>query len=253
MSNFKFSLKAISVVAGMVVGVMAPMHAATAGTVNLTFNGAAYGYENFNLVNRTPSVNDSNQAAGGFTMQVNANPAPADPQFKAGSSILAWCIELTQSIIQGSSYNYTTTDLTSAPSWAGRLQELIAQNYQTVLSAANSITSAAKQLAIWEVVYEPATSALDLSNGNFRADAPRFNGRDSTLAKNMAQGWLLWLSSSADTGKYKIVMLTNGSAQDLVTVLPTPIPAAALLFGSALGLGGLLQRRRRATPAVAVA
>jgi len=221
MSNFKFSLKAISVVAGMVVGVMAPMHAATAGTVNLTFNGAAYGYENFNLVNGTPSVNDSNQAAGGFKMKVNTSN---DSQFKANNSILAWCIELTQSISAGSSYNYTTTDLTSAPSWAGRLQELIAQNYQTVLSAANSITSAAMQLAIWEVVYEPATSALDLSNGNFRADAPRFNGRDSTLAKNMAQGWLDNLSSSADTGKYKIVMLTNGSAQDLVTVLPTPIP-----------------------------
>ncbi|MGD9663402.1 MAG: hypothetical protein AB7U63_19315 [Porticoccaceae bacterium] len=250
MSNFKFSLKAISVVAGMVVGVMAPMHAATAGTVNLTFNGAAYGYENFDLVNGNPSVNDSNQAAGGFKMKVNTSN---DSQFKANNSILAWCIELTQSISAGSSYNYTTTDLTSAPSWAGRLQELIAQNYQTVLSAANSITSAAMQLAIWEVVYEPATSALDLSNGNFRADAPRFNGRDSTLAKNMAQGWLDNLSSSADTGKYKIVMLTNGSAQDLVTVLPTPIPAAALLFGSALGLGGLLQRRRRATPAVAAA
>jgi len=247
MSNFKFSLKAISVVAGMVVGVMAPMHAATAGTVNLKFNGAAYGYENFNLVNHTPPVIDLNQAAGGFTMQVNANPAPTDPQFKAGSSILAWCIELTQSISAGSSYSYTTTDLTSAnPSWAGRLQELIAQNYQTVLSAANSITSAAMQLAIWEVVFESANSDLDLSRGNFSASA---RDGDSTSAKNMAQGWLNNLSSSADTGKYKIVMLTNGSAQDLVTVLPTPIPAAALLFGSALGLGGLLQRRRRTTAA----
>lgn len=246
MSNFKFSLKAISVVAGMVVGVMAPMHAATAGTVNLTFNGAAYGYENFNLVNGTPPVNDSNQAAGGFTMKVNT---PNDSQFKANSSILTWCIELTQSITEGSSYNYTTTDLTSAnPSWAGRLQELIAQNYQTVLSAANSITSAAMQLAIWEVVFEPASSALNLSSGNFSASAPWFNG-DSTSARNMAQGWLNNLSSSADTGKYKIVMLTNGNAQDLVTVLPTPIPAAALLFGSALGLGGLLQRRRRTTAA----
>lgn len=249
MSKLKFSLKAISVVAGMVVGVMAPMHAATAGTVNLAFNSAAYGYENFNLQNNNPPVSDYNQAAGGFTMQVNANPAPTDPQFKAGSSILTWCIELTQSITQGSNYNYTTTDLTAAnPSWAGRLQELIAQNYQTVLSAANSITSAAMQLAIWEVVYEPAGSSLNLSNGNFRAGT---TDSDSIAAKNMAQGWLNNLSSSADTGKYKIVMLTSGSAQDLVTVLPTPIPAAALLFGSALGLGGLLQRRRRATPAEA--
>lgn len=246
MSKLKFSLKAISVVAGMVVGVMAPMHAAMAGTVNLAFNGAAYGYENFNLVNSTPPVNDSNQAAGGFTMKVNTSN---DSQFNANSSILTWCIELTQSITQGSNYNYTTTDLTAAnPSWAGRLQELIAQNYQTVLSAANSITSAAMQLAIWEVVYEPASSALNLSNGNFRAGT---TDSDSIAAKNMAQGWLDNLSSSADTGKYKIVMLTSGSAQDLVTVLPTPIPAAALLFGSALGLGGLLQRRRRATPAEA--
>ncbi|MDF1483447.1 VPLPA-CTERM sorting domain-containing protein [Extensimonas sp. H3M7-6] len=246
MSKLKFSLKAISVVAGMVVGVMAPMHAATAGTVNLAFNGAAYGYENFNLQNGNPYVSDYNQPAGGFTMKVNTSN---DPQFKTGSSILTWCIELTQSITQGSNYNYTTTDLTAAnPSWAGRLQELIAQNYQTVLSAANSITSAAMQLAIWEVVNESANSNLDLSSGNFRASAPLFNG-DSTSARDMAQGWLNNLSSSADTGKYKIVMLSNGSAQDLVTVLPTPIPAAALLFGSALGLGGLMQRRRRATPA----
>jgi len=249
MSKLKFSLKAISVVAGMVVGVMAPMHAATAGTVNLAFNGAAYGYENFNLQNGNPYVSDYNQPAGGFTMKVNTSN---DPQFKTGSSILTWCIELTESITQRSNYNYTTTDLTAAnPSWAGRLQELIAQNYQTVLSAANSITSAAMQLAIWEVVNESANSNLDLSGGNFRASAPLFNG-DSISAKNMAQGWLDNLSSSADTGKYKIVMLTNEGhpgAQDLVTVLPTPIPAAALLFGSALGLGGLMQRRRRATPA----
>lgn len=251
MIKLKFSLKAISVVAGAVVGVMAPMHAATAGTVNLAFNGAAYGYQNFNLYNTSPPVSDNNQAAGGFTMKVNANPAPTDPQFKAGNSILTWCIELTQSISSGSSYNYTTTDLTAANlGWAGKLQQLIAQNYQTVLSAANSITSAAMQLAIWEVVYEPANSNLDLSNGNFRATA---TNKDSTSARNMAQSWLENLSGSADTGKYKIVMLTSKSAQDLVTVLPTPIPAAALLFGSALGLGGLLQRRRRATPAAAVA
>ena len=244
MSKLKFSLKAISVVAGMVVAVMAPMHAATAGTVNLAFNGAAYGYESFNLVNGNPAVNDSNQSAGGFTMKVNTSN---DPQFKANSSILTWCIELTQSITQGSNYNYTTTDLTAAnPSWAGRLQELIAQNYQTVLSAANSITSAAMQLAIWEVVYESAGSSLNLSSGNFSAGT---TGANSLAAKNMAQTWLNNLSSSADTGKYKIVMLSSGSAQDLVTVLPTPIPAAALLFGSALGLGGLMQRRRRATPA----
>lgn len=246
MSKLKFSLKAISVVTGAIVGMMAPMHAATAGTVNLTFNGAAYGYQNFNLQNNNPQVSDNNQAAGGFTMKVNSS---TDPQFKVGSSILNWCIELTQSISPGAIYNYTTTDLTSAnPSWAGRLQELIAQNYQTVLSAANSITSAAMQLAIWEVVYEPSTSSLDLSSGNFRAGTTDAN---SVAAKDMAQTWLNNLNGSADTGKYKIVMLTDSRSQDLATVFPTPIPAAALLFGSALGLGGLLQRRRRATPATA--
>lgn len=241
MSKHEFSLKALSVVTGAIVGVMAPMQAATAGTVDVTFNGAAYGYKNFNLQNNNPPVSDSNQPAGGFKMTVNSS---TDPQFKANSSILTWCIELTQSISQGTSYYYNTADLTSATSWAGRLQELIAMHYQDVLSAANSITSAAMQLAVWEVVYEPANSNLDLSSGNFRASAPLFNG-DSTSARNMAQGWLTNLSSSVDTGKYKIVMLTSGGAQDVITVLPTPIPAAALLFGSALGLGGLLQRRRR--------
>lgn len=234
MSTLKFSFKAVSLLAGLVLGTTAPLHSATAGTVGLNYNGPQYGgsYLTFDVAGPT----NGSVSAGGFNMKVLSSN---DPAISSPGSILAWCIELTQFVNTPADY---TSSSSGGDTWSGKLTRLFNTHYQDVLAGANKTVSAAMQLAVWEIVYDG--SALDLSKGNFKVTS----GDNS--ARNMAQGWLNTLGTAPATGNYKIVKLTSGRSQDLVTVVPTPIPAAALLFGSALGLGGLLQRRRRTAAAV---
>lgn len=234
MNKLKFSFRAISLLAGAVLGTMAPLHSATAGTVRLDYNGPQYGgsYLSFGVAGPT----NGSVSAGGFNMKVLSSN---DPSISSPGSILAWCIELTQFV--NTPANYTSSS--GGDTWSGRLAQLFNTHYQDVLTGANASVSAAMQLAVWEIAYD-SSSDLNLSNGNFRVTSGNQQARD------MAQGWLNTLGTAPATGNYKIVKLTSGQSQDLVTVVPTPIPAAALLFGSALGLGGLLQRRRRAAAAV---
>ncbi|WP_144733816.1 hypothetical protein [Extensimonas perlucida] len=236
MSKLKFSLRAVSLLAGVALGAIAPLHSAVAGTVGLDYVGPQYGnYLSFGVAGPT----SGSVQAGGFNMKVNSSN---DPLISSPGSILAWCIELTQFINTPANY---TSDSSGSDSWSGKMTQLFNQHYKDVLAGASNVVSAAMQLAVWEIAYD--SSSLDLSRGNFRVTSGNSN------ARNMAQEWLSNLSTSSSTGDYKLVKLTSGKSQDLMTVVPTPIPAAALLFGSALGLGGLLQRRRRATPAAAVA
>lgn len=198
-----------------------------------------------------PSGNTSYQNinAGAFGMSVNAVSGTTD--FTTGSSILAWCIELTQNLPSTNLVYSIATG--TAPSWMTTMQTLVNQRYQEVLSAASSITSAAMQLAVWEVV----SGGTNLSGGNFRAQPLSTNLADSTAAINLAQSWLNALGTANSTGDYRIVRLTNANTQDLISIIENPIsavplPGAALLFLSALGIGGAA-RRKRAVKAQAVA
>lgn len=233
MSKLKFSFKALSLVAGATFGAMMPLHSAMAGTVGLDYVGPKYGsYLSFGVAGPTTG----SVSAGGFDMRVTSS---TEPLISSPGSILAWCIELTQYVNTPADY---TSNSNPSDSWSGKLVQLFNEHYMDVLSGASNIVSAAMQLAVWEIRYDDSSS-LKLDSGNFRVTS------GDSAARTLAQGWLDTLSTAPATASYKIVTLKSDKSQDLVTVVPTPIPAAALLFGSALGLGGLLQRRRRATPA----
>lgn len=244
MNKFNTALSALSMLSALAAGALVPAQVATAGTVRLDYDKAMYGNYQSVSVSTNSGRSYSGVSAGGFDIDVLSSTGT--PSIKAGSPIVGWCIELSQYLNYGA-VTYTSTDLASAgKSWAPKLQQLVNEHYQEVLSGANSLLSAAMQLAIWEIVTETRSSSSALDSGNFRARNPRGNGD----AYDLAQGWLSNLGKAPVTGNFKIVVLSNQNYQDLVTVLATPLPGAALMFGSAMGLGGLLRRRREKKAAV---
>ncbi len=199
-------------------------------TLNPT--GYANGAEGFHIVVGAPALNEDVNA-GAFTgLQVGLVPGPALIDF--------WCFELDQFFSFGPVYDYTAGPVTAPPGASLALQQLFTEVGGSAGGTATTAISAAVQLAVWEIRYDPSGS-YDINSGNFKVTG----GSATTIA--LAQTLLAGLSS-VTSPTYDVFLLHNSDTQDFVTPTPTPPrltpePSSLPLLG--LGLTAMILAMRR--------
>jgi len=216
---------------------------ATPITVEASLKSAPYGTEAFNFnVNGQSSSNGAGMLSFDIAKVIGAGP------LQLGSSFLSFCVEFSQSISYNAKVNFT---LLSAGNVFGTAKaDAITRLFTGFGSQVNSSsTSAAFQLALWELIDDFDSSnwnSLQLTSGKFRVTS-------NNMTTGLAQSWLGQLSGI--TSKHQMYVLTNDLAQNQLifagTPLPQPAPNAAKvstpatlgMFGFALVLLGLRRRQ----------
>ncbi len=224
--------------------------------IELAFTGIQ---SNGTFVVRTPADVAHHVAAGRMTYVVTAS---SDPRFTTGSSFHSFCVDLSQPALAAphtyeffsnqddtASGDHGIDDLPTPGSLSiglAKAQAISAlyQNRFLEATTAGSLEASAFQLALWEIIFEPASGdqlgTLDLSSGDgtFRVT------QGPPPARSLAQSWLDEISAMT-LGPVSDGLIGFGSsiAQDHITIIPMPMPGPMMMAGVGL-LGGFLMRRR---------
>lgn len=214
---------------------------ATIGASAIASAGTLYptGYlyppaEQFGLA--TGGTSNGSPHAGAFVGTFDELPLDGLP----GDPIVFFCVELNQYFSFGGSYEYTESQPDNET--FTRLGRLFTSSFGLIN---NPQSSAAFQLAVWEIYFD---TDLSLTNA---AGFHVVNNYGHAATVTMAQGWLDNLANSPDT--YDVFLLTNSRHQNFVhgtpVLLPDPPPelpepaSVALAAIALLAMFAMLRRR----------
>lgn len=227
------------------------MASAPAAADTLRYDGAWFSsyYGSYTLYDSTPTAFSTGAAAGAFRMTDLSGPT-----LTAGTSFMAWCVDIFHRLDTGSSgASYTLrTGEQFYGSGSGTIASLerlasyvvdsdgdaLTNSLQSALTG--SLQSAAFQLAVWEIVNEGVSSSLNVESGDFYV-----TGGTSTV-RSLAN---TWLSDSQGWARTQVLGIWEGpnTTQDLAVFAPIPEPETYAMILAGLGLMGLIARRRRVT------
>jgi len=204
---------------GASLGVALGVAPATQANPILIGNGYAKGSEEFSVTAPPATAN-----AGAFTGTWNGQP------------IIFFCFELTQYFQFGVPYSDYVASNPSNAQFA-LLSRLFTEAFDHVLD--NTDNSAAFQLAVWEILYDPSPTSL--STGTFHVTDDFGHPGTVSLATT-------WLNNLPPVGTYTITLLHSPDHQDFVFGTNTlrEAPEPSLLFLASIGLAamGFVMRRR---------
>ena len=210
------------------------MFAPVASADVLKATGFAFGSETVSLVSPSPFVSRDVSAGA-----LNLNPPVG---------ILAYCIDLFQTISFGTLYSdYTTTSLAADAQITAARKGEIAQLFHGFYASSltSSTKTAAFQLALWEILYETGP-ALNVDGGDLANRGVNYAKNPNTPAGVVSQAdtWLASLGSfSTDLGGFTTYRSTEHQDQISYREVPEP-PSWALIFVGLTTLAFMVRRRQ---------
>jgi PEP-CTERM motif len=224
-------MKRIALAAAAALSATVPHAASAAAQVNITTQSFAAG-SNTGVLHFAGSPFDNRSVGiGQFLLTGAYTPTGGSAAFRT------YCVDIFHALTVPGVYDLVPLSQMYTGVRATNIAKILANT-----NATNATTSAAVQLALWEVAFETA--------GTFNVTSGAFNvtGGNSGAARALANTYLANLGSWNVSATHTARLLYHPQRQSQVYLAPVPEPATWAMLIVGFGLtGATLRMRRRAT------